>query len=340
MSIRNLGSGVIIGLMIQASIKLQKDQDAMKYTKELLKINIIRFNKGEIKQFDVLKSYNQLIALQLYNFAKDYDSGSSPAAMKTFKRLKLFNLNSMDPHDVLAAVEKEGYRKYFPIHQKIEGKESINPNYYHKHFSKNDWPEESLEKIKLFYVISELASLKGLTLEQRFLEGDKLVAEQWCLFSLMILRDVTMHLKYLEQSGRLEKIDKEDHYDDVNPCQQNFIDILSYEAVLCRTIYQSIFFSTSYPSQRKKIFTQLYPLLLENKRSASYYIGETFRGYPQTDEKLPLVLFCIKQLTAATMDGSPDPTITSQKDQMITFKNSLLIQKHFNPAMFQGNPNC
>ena len=35
-------------------------------------------------------------------------------ALKTMKKLKLFNLNSSDPKDLLNFLDKQGYKKYLP----------------------------------------------------------------------------------------------------------------------------------------------------------------------------------------------------------------------------------
>ena len=97
--------------------------------------------------------------------------------------------------------------------------------------------------------------------------------------------------------------------------------------MLCFTIYRCIVACDLCPSLRKNAFTQLYPLLLENARPASYYIGKAF--VPMVFEKLPLVKFCIKKFSDICMRETPDLATRAQKDAMVSFKNSLLIMKHF-----------
>ena len=62
---------VFFGFMIYSSEELQRNQDAMKYKRELLKISVNRYNKGEIDQCTILKSYLRLIKSQIDNKASD-----------------------------------------------------------------------------------------------------------------------------------------------------------------------------------------------------------------------------------------------------------------------------
>ena len=96
-------------MIIKSSYKLDRKQDVIKYTKELLKAYIQRFNNNEIEKVELLGMYSTFIELQIVN--KDFSG-----AKKAIKHLKLFNLNSDDVKDVKIAMEKDGYKKALPLY--------------------------------------------------------------------------------------------------------------------------------------------------------------------------------------------------------------------------------
>ena len=97
-----------ISMIIKSSYKLDRKQDVIKYTKELLKAYIQRFNNNEIEKVELLGMYSTFIELQIVN--KDFSG-----AKKAIKHLKLFNLNSEDVKDVKISMEKDGYKKALPL---------------------------------------------------------------------------------------------------------------------------------------------------------------------------------------------------------------------------------
>ena len=99
---------IILEMIVDSSEVLDENEDCMKYRKEILKINILRFNKGEINQREVLEKYHSVITRLHY-------TNSFSCIEKTMKKLKLFNLNSKDPNDVKASFDKEYQTKNFEI---------------------------------------------------------------------------------------------------------------------------------------------------------------------------------------------------------------------------------
>ena len=99
----------ILDAMRVSSSKLEWYLDASGYAKEILKINVGRYNAKEITTHDILISYFNLTDNQIR-------AGNIKAARKTIKNLKILNLDSMDPNDVLVSMEKEGYKKLLPFH--------------------------------------------------------------------------------------------------------------------------------------------------------------------------------------------------------------------------------
>ena len=85
-----------------------RDEDTMKYLKEKLKLDVLRFNNGEITELILLAIYYELLVFQART--KNFKNG-----LKTLKSLKLYNINSMDVCDVIKVMESRDYKKYFPL---------------------------------------------------------------------------------------------------------------------------------------------------------------------------------------------------------------------------------
>ena len=74
----------LIQYIINSSKNLNKIEDTLKFLKEKLKKDVLRYNAGEIKPIELLKIYYELTYCQISN--KNFKD-----AMKTLKTLKLFN---------------------------------------------------------------------------------------------------------------------------------------------------------------------------------------------------------------------------------------------------------
>jgi hypothetical protein len=98
----------VLIIMCSVSLQLFKNQDTVKYAKEILKLDVIQFNANEIEKCDLLQSYHYLIFLQI-------EIGDFKSAKKIIdKSLTIFNLNSKDPKEVVVSMEKEEYSKFYP----------------------------------------------------------------------------------------------------------------------------------------------------------------------------------------------------------------------------------
>ena len=102
------GKRTVLEIMQEGSLIFQKKQDAVEYAKEILKLDVMRCNRKEIEKFYLLQSYHNLIELQIA-------IGDFKSAQKVInKRLSFFNLNSIDPNEVLVSLVKEDYGKILP----------------------------------------------------------------------------------------------------------------------------------------------------------------------------------------------------------------------------------
>ena len=81
--------------MVRSSEKLKRTQEAMEYSKQLLKLYTTEFNKKEIDVNELLTGYSFYIKSQIEN--KCFSD-----ALKTFDKLKIYSLNSKNPQDVQA----------------------------------------------------------------------------------------------------------------------------------------------------------------------------------------------------------------------------------------------
>ena len=86
--------------MVHSSEKLKRTQEAMEYSKRLLKIYTTEFNKKKIDINELLTGYAVYIKSQIEN---KYFSD----ALKTFEKMKIYSLNSPNPRDVETVLEEK-----------------------------------------------------------------------------------------------------------------------------------------------------------------------------------------------------------------------------------------
>ena len=151
----------VIVVMKYASSELNVKQDAMKYAKELLKIQVALYNAKEIEKYELLLGYYDLIDLQI-------QLGHSKNAKKILaKHLKLFNLNSMDLNDVLLSMEEAGYYKILPFSSFALNtsmnvpKLKLNSEYMQNWLNVEKYKHWA-NSVKLFYLVSKICWQKHI----------------------------------------------------------------------------------------------------------------------------------------------------------------------------------
>ena len=87
----------ILCMMQEASRKLNMIGE-FQYSKEILKLDVLRYNAKEIDDSELLGSYWNFIRMQI-------EIGDFKSAKKTLKHLKLFSLNSINTSDVIKAMK-------------------------------------------------------------------------------------------------------------------------------------------------------------------------------------------------------------------------------------------
>ena len=97
--------------MCLSSTRLERYHDSSTYSREILKINVVRYNGKEIATHDLLLNYSDLLDHQI-------KEKNMIGAKKTIKHLKIFNLKSIDPNDVLLSMDEEyeeGLKNLLPL---------------------------------------------------------------------------------------------------------------------------------------------------------------------------------------------------------------------------------
>ena len=141
--------------------------------REILKIKILLFNKNLIDQMSLLLSYIDLIAFYIEK-SRDFED-----ARKILKSLKLFNLNSKNPNDVIDSMKSSDMRPFLQSYLNVQSS-SVN--------------EKSISKIEynvkihgLVFLISRILYFKSLTYHYL---GDEESCKRWGHLYFSIMSDM------------------------------------------------------------------------------------------------------------------------------------------------------
>ena len=349
----------VIVVMKYAASELNMKQDAMKYAKELLKIQVALYNAKEIEKYELLLGYYDLIDLQI-------QLGHSKSAKKIMdKHLKLFNLNSLDLNDVLLSMEEAGYYKILPFSTFTSNtsnnvKKEILFSEYMENWLNVEKYEHWATSVKLFYLISKICWQKHILdfggpchVTQGPHNPSTVILKNpcttWGHLSWTIYVDIVkhtfVHLKFKEQNDlvgndivlRLEQISEIE---------------LPVDRILCDTISTALLLADHDYSNRAEIFETLFTtlfsssqcgiLLMNSVKNISYHIGQAQKANDKIDGRkvMPFIQFCLKSLNENVGDNGPGPSLdnlpgaNSQENvglkmQFLTLKNSLVIVNHF-----------
>ena len=301
--------------MIESSRKLERDEDLMKYLKEKLKLDVLRFNDGKITTLNLLAMYGDLIYVQVKT--KNFEH-----ALKTLKSLTLFSVNSKDPlNDVVQSMERHGYKKHFPlsllyIDFDITEKYGDFSKLVVKHYTKLSEQDkrESVKMIEVFYHLARICLFKCEILQNL---GDRDNCEKWAYLHFLMAYDIQFHMRLIESVG------------------VNFDGgTMSSDSALCETIAAALRLSFYDPLKRAKLFDDLYPAILGRDKTVGYYLSKTSREYDLSFEHLmPFITFCIENFD--DFDWHDEPCWSkldegkNSEEKLISYKNSLININHF-----------
>ena len=301
--------------------KIKRYQDASRYAKEVLKINIVRYNEKEIQKPGLLISYSNLIDVQV-------KEENIIGAKKTIKRLKLFNLNSMDPNDVWVSMEKEGYKKQLPLNDYISDETCFSEHtlveFGKKNFSNCDDLKEFILNLQMYHSVGKICWMKFL-IYRRF--DGKQNCEQWGLLHLSMLHDILVHMHALVSveivNLDFEKLQKSSHW------------ILPYKHYMLEMVNCSLRLANDVPLKRGDLYYQLCFTFGISKGNPRNFIAETVRKYPINvlQEVMPFIQYYIKCALSQEEINKNDSQVVAEyqkrREQMFTLKNSLIIMNHF-----------
>ena len=296
-------------IMEDSCRELHRKEELEKYLRELLKNEVLRYNKGDFKQVDLLEVYYKLICSQVEN--KNFGN-----AKKTIKNLKLFNLHSKDTIDVVLAMGRNGYINHFPG--------SKLPVYLNELIGNSNPPKNDMDemlKIKLYHLIARICFLKCEILTF-FSDSTK---DAWAHIHLAILNDIQCHLNVMELTFR-QSINMEE------------------EKIICETIASTIRLSICDPSIRTKLFAERYPSIFLTRSHVSYYLGKVMNKYSfDFYDIMPFVDFCIenfdeREIKNLAKKAGIQQTLVGGKEKLIAYKNSLFIMKQFQTSLPQVEP--
>ena len=285
--------------LITASRGLKRFEESIVYEKERLKLIIKCYISGEsvkedktpIQKLDILYCYMYLIDCQIQ--CKHFED-----ALKSFKKIKLFKLDSLDTHDVNDSLEEFGTN--------VSSMDCCN-------YSK---------------VIGDLCRLKS---QAFFGLGNKHNGRWWSRLALDICLNLQENTKSYGQNNFL-------------PSELDLL-INWQNAFTTQMVKTSLTIAEIDPTQRRELFNQTMCYLLYESNHASFYIAKLMEeDFMKFETLIPFIEHFIKRCTKDVLakvkkrleyikykkEIDPNFSLENQRKQMVTYKNSLLIMKHFN----------
>ena len=339
-------------IMRNASLQLKRNQDALKYAKKSLKIDTLRFNNKEIETYELLLSYHTLIQMHMTN--GDFDS-----ALKMIeKRLKLFNLNSMNPNDVKTSLQKEGYGLTLTLNNFLrEYNDDMEPGLFlaFQHISENLW--HFFTKVQSFYYVAKICWQKH---EIHFYCDDLQTNFEWGHMAWQILDDILLHFRQFTLNNKqsfkymdncLRNLNESKGYLCGNLSVKNFfIDYISMTLLLTDCDYSKR--NNLYPRLANRLLRYLdaQVVIVEERedlvqysgleKNASFYILEALKTNEKLDAEkvVPFIEFCLKTRKSGKNKVFLMPEMlefygnfhgeNGLKVQLLTLKNSLAVANH------------
>ena len=289
----------LIECLITASFVLKRFEESIVYQKERLKVIIKAYNSGEsvkkyktpIKKVDLLHCYMYLIDSQIR--CKHFED-----ALKSFKKIKLFKLDSIDSDDVEESMAEFGA--------------NVTP----------------LDRCNYFKVIGDLCRLKS----QAFYGlGDKHNGSLWSSLAIdncVHLQEVTR--SFVQNDYSPNQLNLQISWQEIftkqlvktsltiaefDPSQRREL----FNQAMCYLLYESkhaSFYLSKLIEDDLMKFETLIPFI-------EHFIKRCTKDvFAKIKKRLDHVKYKKKI--------DPNFSLKNQRKQMVTYQNSLLIMKHFN----------
>ena len=295
--------------------------DEFQYPKEILKLDVLRYNAKEIDEFKLLRSYYNCISMQT-------EIGNFKGAKKTLKHLKMFSLNSMHSNDAVKAMENEDYGTAFPLNNLLNNSEGKDKKKLASEFCKINSNHDSFQlfekKVDLYCSIGRICWQKHETLMNL---GEIPINFEWGYLALNIFHDISLHLELLMKTS--EEIAVEAAKLD--------------NRVMIQTVGFTLLLVDNDQMNRQKLFSQLTKKIYGGNWHTipiSNFILSAQRLFSNLNVQkvMPFLEFCLR----SSIRSSTSRELNVFKVQLSTFKNSLTIINHFgalkNTLAFQPVP--
>ena len=308
---------VILNHMILAFKKLDKKKEAMKYAREFLKVSVELHNTVE----DIEKGFQKVVLLNSYICLVDLQIqlGESKLAKKSFERhFKLFNLNSMDPNDVLLALKEEGYENILPL-AKCKQTQKLSTEFAKRFIDSPEVMREKWEeKVVVFHSVSQMCWKKHFV----FFGGKS--NQTWGNLSLDICLNILKHIKVI-----IENKEKYSYF--------NF-DLL--HPIVIDAISMTLILADQNHLKRENLFSNLFLLIRSvmtdpNKENICSYVAAAQRKNDKINlqKVMPFIQFCLKSLDNEGANSSQNVDL---RLQFLMLKNNLIIRNHFKTNGYNG----
>ena len=305
----------------ESAVALNKYDEAEKYSREELKLEVKFYNQSKVDRSTLLYCYLNLIDAQMKN--KNFNG-----ALKTFKHIKILNIHSLDPKDVRTALEQDESINKFPgLYPGFYLKNELLPNpefvtdlikdHYIEYRFNEARNKESNKVTDLCFVVSQLICKKSELLNVVYNKH----GQKWYELYLDILCNISMHLKtlytsYLVISSELHENPTTYCKIDISNHKPNFFDI-TYELIA-----GGLKFAEKNLSVRRKWLLRLSGSILGYQAvGPTYFVTKAMKKYEiPIPHVMPFIGMFIK--------GRNNLQEEDYKD-MLLLKNSLIIMNHF-----------
>jgi len=298
----------LLSMMQKASMKLNRI-DEFRYPKEILKLNVERYNAKEIDKLELLESYDKCIKMQT-------KIGDFRSAKKTLKHLKLFSLNSLNSNDAIKAIEEEDYGKVFPLNDllsdsEVKDKKKLASEFCKRNSSGHDSFQLFENKIRLYRCISTICWKKHEILLNL---SEIPISFQWGYLALNIFLDINKHLELFVETLRETSVEIAVKASKLN------------ESMVVNITGITLLLADQDQMNRQKLFSRM-TNCYGGLWHMSLFISHAQRQFSNLDVQkvMSFLEFCFRSLN----EGATSHELNVSKVELSTFKNSLIIMNHF-----------
>ena len=302
---RSMRSSLLF-VMQDASRKLNRI-DEFQYPKEILKLNVVRYNAKEIDKLELLISYLNCIKMQI-------EIGNFNSVKKTLKHLKMFSLDSMNASDTIKAMENEDYGKVFPLNNllnnsdEVKDKKKLAYEFCKRNSSDHDSFQLFDEKVYLYSNISKICWQKHEILLNL---GEIPIKFEWGYLALNVFHDIYLHLELFEKTKLMG----------------------TRSTVMMEIVGITLLLADNDHLNRENLFSKLSKKIYDGNwhRDMFKVISLAQRNFSNLDVQkvMPFLDFCLRSFNEGATSYELNVIKAWLKVKMSTFKNSLTIMNHF-----------